>query len=280
MSGPSLRELSDRLEAARESGDHRSQAQVHTKMGKHFLSRNQYQEAARHYQKAVEIFEPFAMINHLARALTHLGVCQLMLNDPEGAIARLQSALDLIGEDQGSLQAAILGNLGLAYTRLNDYAKARCHHEKVLALGETLGDGRLQVQARTNLAEAALASGHTDQAFTTALQALERARQLDLSPSLIAINDLLGMISSRRDDLPSALDYHRRAAEIAEGEGDLHRQAIALANQALIWERLTELEKALQTMQRAQAIFRALHSDYQKKTRNDLQRIKNALETD
>ena len=55
--------------------------------------------------------------------------------------------------------------------------------------------------------------------------------------------------------------------------GDLLRQGIALANQALALEGLTELDQAYQLMVQAQEIFILLNSDYQVKIKKDLSRI-------
>ncbi len=89
------------------------------------------------------------------------------------------------------------------------------------------------------------------------------------------IYDLLGMISSRQGNLQTALGYHQKSLEYAQENGDILRQGIALANQALAQEGLTELDQAFRLMTQAQDIFTLLNSDYQEKTRKDLARIQN-----
>lgn len=276
-----IQQLNQQLAQARQQGDQAAEAQSHTRLGKHYLSRNQYQEARRHYRKAVDLFSQRNMVQHLARALNHLSVCQLMLRDPEGAAANLKRAQALLAEDQNSsLHSAVLGNLGLAYQHQGDYAKAAALHQQALDSGKKQADPQLEIQSRTNLAEAYLYAGRLNQAYQTALQALDQAQDHDAQPAMIALNDLLGMISSRRKDLPQAVRYHQQAAALAEETGDLHRQAIALANQALALEGLTELKRARQIMQQAHDIFQALQSNYRKKTQKDLQRINRGLESD
>ncbi|MFO8037301.1 MAG: tetratricopeptide repeat protein [Anaerolineales bacterium] len=280
MTSSRLRSLSQACQEAQESGDESKQAQAHAKLGKYFLSRNNYREASQHYQKSSQIYTELCMNRHLIRVLNHLGVCKTMLGHPGEAIEDLQRALNLQeeGEPNKHLQSAILGNLGLAYSRLSDYTKALKYHRSAFDLSEELQDPQLQLQAQINLADVLLHAGHADQAHNTALKALALAEEIDAKRSMISTLDLLGMISTRQGDLRTAIDYHAQAAQAAEEQGDLHRQGIALANKALALEGLTELQEAQKTMQKAQEIFTTLQSNYRKKTQQDLQRIKKGLE--
>ena len=94
------------------------------------------------------------------------------------------------------------------------------------------------------------------------------------------IYDLLGMISSRQGDLKTALEYHQQSLDSAQENGDLLRQGIALANQALAQEGLTEMDRAFKLMSQAQDIFILLNSDYQEKTSKDLERIQSSRSVD
>lgn len=280
MTSSTLRSLSQALQEAKENGDESGQAQAHADLGKYFLTRNNYREASQHYQTSSQIYTELGMKQHLIRVLNHLGVCKIMLGQPEEAIQDLQRALNLHeeGEPNKHLKSAILGNLGLAYSRLSDYTKALQFHRSAFDLSEDLQDPQLQLQAQVNVADVQLHAGHADQAHRTALKALALAKEIDAKRSMISVLDLLGMISTRRGDLRTAIDYHSQAAQAAEEIGDLQRQGIALANKALALEGLTELEEAQQTMQEAQEIFTTLQSNYRKKTQKDLQRIKKGLE--
>ena len=94
------------------------------------------------------------------------------------------------------------------------------------------------------------------------------------------IYDLLGMISSHQGDLKTALEYHQQSFESAHEDGDLLRQGIALANQALAQEGLTDMDHAYKLMSQARDIFILLNSDYQKKTSKDLERIQRSRSVD
>ncbi|NOQ39541.1 MAG: tetratricopeptide repeat protein, partial [Anaerolineales bacterium] len=176
-----------------------------------------------------------------------------------------------------TLRAAAGGNLGLAYSSLGDYTKAIKAHKAVLETAEGLQDQSMQLNALINLADSNLQNKNFQPALGFALVAFDIAKSLESLPSLVLIYDLLGMISSRQQDLKSAVDYHQQAYLTAKSLGDLQRQGIALANQGLALEGLTELNKALQVIEQAQEIFTMLKSDYLEKTSKDLERIKTAL---
>jgi len=185
----------------------------------------------------------------------------------------------LKGEDHPTLNAAIEGNIGLAYSDLKDYKSAAKSHKYVLETAEQIGDLSLKLNALVNLADSNLQDKQYQPALGFALVALDLAKAQDSNPSLVIIYDLLGMISSRQGDLKTALEYHQQSFDAAQNNGDLLRQGIALANQALAREGLTELDQAFQLMSQAQDIFILLNSDYQNKTSNDLVRIQQSRST-
>jgi len=147
----------------------------------------------------------------------------------------------------------------------------------VLETAEDLQDQSMQLNALINLADSNLQNKNFQSALGFALVAFDIAKSLESLPSQVLIYDLLGMISSRQQDLRSAVDYHQQAYLIAKSLGDLQRQGIALANQGLALEGLTELSEAFQVLEQAQEIFTLLKSDYLKKTNKDLERIKTSL---
>ena len=270
--------LKKELEEAREKGDLFLEAQTNAKIGKLLLERNIYKDAVHYYRRSAELFGEENRINHQSRSLNHLGICLVMLNQPEDAIKPLTTAQKLAEADGDiSLSASAGGNLGLAHSALGGYTKAIESHKSVLKNAERLQDRSLELTALINLADCYLQNKNYQSAQGFALVALDLAKSLDSLPSQILVYDLLGMISSRSQDLRSAVEYHQLAYQIASSQGDLHRQGIALANQGLALEGLTELEAAFQALKQAQEIFLLLNSDYLQKTNQDLERIKTAL---
>ena len=274
----SLETLLEEIQAAREAGDLFCEGQSNAKIGKLLLARNIYPDAVNYYQRAANLFEKAEKYNHQARTLNHLGICQVMMDQPQPALKSLHKAIELAeGEGDLSLCASASGNLGLAYSALDDYTKAVEAHKSVLNIARDLGDQYLELNALINLTDASLQNKNFQSGQGFALVAQSLAESLESTPSLVLIYDLLGMISSRQGDLRSAVEFHQQAFETANSLGDLQRQGIALANQGLALEGLTELNEAFQAMQGAQELFSRINSDYLEKTKIDLERIRKAL---
>ncbi|MEE8355752.1 MAG: tetratricopeptide repeat protein [Anaerolineales bacterium] len=273
-----IESLLDEIQTAQTTGDTFLEAQSNAKIGKLLLERNIYQDAVHYYQRAADLFGEENRINHQSRSLNHLGICLVMLNQPKQAIKPLTTAQKLAEADGDHfLSASAGGNLGLAYSALDDYAKAIESHKSVLENSERLQDRSLQLTALINLADCYLQNKNYQSAQGFALVALDLSKSLDSLPSQILVYDLLGMITSHSQDLRSAVEYHQQAYQIAASLGDLHRQGIALANQGLALEGLTELQAAFQAIEQAREIFLLLNSDYLQKTNQDLERIKTSL---
>jgi tetratricopeptide (TPR) repeat protein len=275
----SLEDLLEEILQAEKSGDSLRKAAACSKAGQLYLTRNHYTEAAHYYQESVRIYKQEICHELEARALNHLGVCQIMAGKPADASANLDRALGSLSETPDPvLSASIQGNLGLAYSALQDFDRAFLAHKAVMEIAETLGDDTLRLNALINLADCSLQGKKYRPAQGFALVALDLAKQLQPHPSIMIIYDLLGMISSRLGDLRSAVEYHQQSFQAAQDQGDLVRQGISLANQALALEGLTELERAQAALEEAQEIFTLLNSDYREKTQKDLQRIRKSID--
>ncbi|MCJ7733655.1 MAG: hypothetical protein MUP11_03810 [Anaerolineales bacterium] len=273
-----LESILDEIKNAKTLGATLVEGQACAKAGKIFLERNIYPEAAHYFQNAVLLFIAEKEINLQARALNHLAVCLVMSKQANQALEHLSRAKELLNtSNDPALLAAIEGNIGLAHSSLNDYTNAITAHKSVLESAEDLHDNSLMLNALINLADCNLQNKYFQPAQGFALVALDLAKKLDSPDALIIIYDLLGMIYSRQGDLKTALTYHQQAYQAAHSEGDLLRQGIALANQALSLERLTELTQAFALMEEADCIFSMLNSDYQEKTRRDMDRIQSGL---
>ena len=269
------------IQDAEANEDYRSGAEACSAAGKIFLERNIYQEAVHFFKKAVKFSIEGGDTVLQAQSLNQLGVCLVMSDQAEQAIKELASAKQMLKEeDHLTLLAAIEGNLGLAYSSLKDFQNAAKSHKSVMETARKVKDQPLELNALINLADSNLQDKKFQPALGFALVALDQAKELASKPSLVIIYDLLGMISARQGDLKTALEYHQKSFTTAQENGDLLRQGIALANQALALEGLTEIDQAYQLMTQAQEIFILLNSNYQEKTRKDLLRIQGSRSTD
>jgi len=276
-----LEKLIAEIQDAGSSGDSLLAADACSSAGKIFLERNIYPEAAHYFKAAAEHYSKTGKKIGQARSLNQLGVCLVMAGQIEEALDKLGTAKTCLkDEDQPTLSAAIEGNIGLAYSELKDYKNAAKSHKFVLETAEKIADPALKLNALINLADCNLQDKKYQPALGFALLALDLAKAQNSKPSLVIIYDLLGMISSRQGDLKTAADYHQKSYISAQENGDLLRQGISLANQALAQEGLTELDQAHQLMSQAQDIFILLNSDYKEKTKHDLRRIQTSRGAD
>ena len=266
------------IQGAELSGDDLLLAEACLKAGKLFLERNIHPEAIHYLRKAAELFADKGKPIQQAQSLNQLSVCLVFTNQAEIALLELAAAKKcLAGIDHPTLSAAIEGNIGLAYSELEDYRNAAKHHKIVHEAALAISDQSLALNALINLADCNFQDNKYQPALGFALVALDLAKSLESQSSLVIIYDLLGMISSRQGDLKTALDFHQQSLDLARGLGDLLRQGTALANQALAREGLLDLDLACRLMTEAQEIFILLNSDYQEKTRKDLSRIQQRL---
>jgi len=105
-----------------------------------------------------------------------LGRLELEANNLSRAIALFAQALDLAEAEQDRYQAAgLLGNLGGAYARQQDSAKALHFTEQARRLSEELGDQIGIARQSFNLALIRLSLGHVESARTLLKQSYEAA---------------------------------------------------------------------------------------------------------
>ncbi|HDN04948.1 MAG TPA: tetratricopeptide repeat protein [Chloroflexi bacterium] len=275
---PNIENTLIEIQDALDRGDYLKAGTACSNAGQIFLERNLYREAAEYYREARNHFAAAEEINLQARALNHLGICLVMEEEDDSALEILDEALRLLDQSpDGSLLAAIQGNMGLAYSNLQDHKNAIKAHKSVLEAAEESGDDHLRLNALINLADSNLQDKNYRSAQGFALVALDLAHKLSPHPGVVIIYDLLGMIASRQGNLKSAAEYHQQSFQAAHKHGDLLRQGIALANKGLALEGLTDLEGALEAMSQAEELFLLLNSDYLEKTRQDLERVRNGL---
>jgi tetratricopeptide (TPR) repeat protein len=273
-----LESILNEIQIAINMGDHLAAGTACSSAGQILLERNLYPEAATYYREASKYFADSDETTLQAKSLNHLGICLVMEEDADSALNILSEALALLGPSPDTnLLAAIQGNFGLAHSARGDYVNAIKSHKSVLETAEESGDDQLRLNALINLADVNLQDNNYQAAHGFALVALDLAKALESNPGLALIYDLLGMISSHQGNLKTAIEYHQRSHLVAQEIGDLHRQAIAIANKGLALERLTDMEEALAAMRQAEDLFVMLNSEYLDRTRRDIQRIQKGM---
>jgi len=140
--------------------------------------------------------------------------------DPVGAVAAAERALDLVGDEDGPWQAAMIHNqLSQLRMQLGDRAAASEHARAALPVMQRLGATDDEVQLRALLGLCALADGRIDDA---ALE-LERIERLDEQEAIfggLAVREIgRAELALARGDIPAGLRSYRQCATRMRGLG-------------------------------------------------------------
>lgn len=191
--------------------------------GARALSLLAYEEAARHYERALQALERQRPVDPARRCqlLLALGEAQRKAGDVQDAMASFQRAADLargLGSSEDLAQAA----LGFEETTwrpgLPGHAAVQLLREALVALGE--GDGRLKARALGSLARALAFTGAMDPAGAVEEQAVAMARRLG-DPATLAAT-LKGRFFSRLrpENIAARLAAASELLQLGEEVGD------------------------------------------------------------
>ena len=92
---PTLEQTLNDIQFALDQNDLVGAGTACSQAGQIFLERNLYQEAAGYYQEANQHFGAAGEDLLQSRALNHLGICLVMVENPHSALEVLQQALKL-----------------------------------------------------------------------------------------------------------------------------------------------------------------------------------------
>jgi len=191
--------------------------------------------------------------------LGNLGLAYKNLGDYAQAIDYHKQHL-AICEEIGDKQGKgnALGNLGLAYYALGDTPQAIDYHQQRLAIAEEIGDKQGKGNALGNLGIAYEHLGDTPQAIAYHQQALAISREIGDKRAEGSILGNLGLAYEKLGDRETALDYYRQALDVGRQIGDRHGIARHLYNMALLLNDLTRYAEAIRLLEESLNLFRAM----------------------
>jgi tetratricopeptide (TPR) repeat protein len=156
------------LEACREIEDCSKTTQALNSLGLAYYALENYKQAIEYYQQSLEIYEELGDFLEIARSLHHLGNAYSSLKEHQQAIEHYQQSLEIYREqgeklflqecyffsiehyqqsleiyqklNNRSLIAGYLQNLGLAYSKLEDYERTIEHYQQYLEIYRKLVD--------------------------------------------------------------------------------------------------------------------------------------------
>ena len=236
------------------TGDGRQQAEAWSTLADILPARNAYAEAIQAAETALAHFQEFGDVAGAARASVTLAVIAMEQGDVAGAVERYLSA-QALAEQCGYrlLEARIAANLANALCVLGRIGEALNQYEHSLAIGQSLGDVRLQSLIVINYASTHITFVGSDDAIAAQVQrALAWGEAAGDDLCVGQAWNILSMDAAYRGDLVRArelldrsaaafarVDYAyikaqalRAQAQLCQMEGD-HVQALELIRQAL-----------------------------------------------
>lgn len=237
---------SQRLALAEQRGDRQGQASSLAGIGNVYLSLGEYRRALAYHTHSLTIKEQLGDEQGQANSLGNLGLIYSHLDDYNKAIEYHSRSLALdekLGNQRG--QAQTIGNLGNVYCLLGEYDKAIEYHQRALKIAEQLGDRADQASTLGNLAVAYEQMGKYDQAMICNQQARSIFAQLDLTQSVVQVDQNIASVQQKAGWASTGDDDHARNADNedrceyltrrgrASRKGGDYQQAISYFEQAL-----------------------------------------------
>ena len=192
----------------------------------------------------------------LSQSLWRRGMAKEALPFAEEALALAEQ------EGNNNLTAKVLGNIGIVYMDLSEYASALEYYSRALALDEELGNKSGMARHTGNI-------GVVYQNLSEYAMALEyHTHALALNEELgnksgVAINTgNIGLVYQYVSEYAMALEYYIRALALAEELGDKHVVAINTGNIGSVYRNLSDYPRALEYYGKALTLFEEMGNKY------------------
>lgn len=194
-----------------------------------------------------------------AASLGNLGVAYLKLGNTRQAIGYCEQALAIAREiSDRSGESANLDNLGSAYRELEDARQAIGYHEQALAITREISNRRGEGIALSHLGSAYQELGDARQAIGYHEQALAIARELGDRRGECSNLSNLGGICGQLGDTRRAIDYSEQALAIRRELRDRHGAGNDLGNLGSACCQLGAVQSAIDYFEQALVVNREM----------------------
>ncbi|HEV2378103.1 MAG TPA: tetratricopeptide repeat protein [Streptosporangiaceae bacterium] len=251
------------IQAARNLGDQRGQANALTYLGDVQRLTGDYPGAARALEQALSIYRDLGDQRGQANALTELGDVRSLTGDYPDAAQALEQALDIyrdLGHRLG--QARALTRLGDVWRLTGDYPDAAQALKEALDIFRGLGERLGQARALNRRGVVWRLTGDYPRAAQAQEQALDIYR--DLGERLGQANALtaLGVVWRLTGDYPGAAQAQVQALDIYRDLGDRGGEAEVLNETGILHRVSGELAQAKECHQQALELARTIASSW------------------
>lgn len=237
---------------------------AHSRVGRLYRDTGRLDEASRHLEAALALFEDAADERGIASTVDDLGKLYWLRGDYQRALDSTQRALAMrrkIG-DRRSI-ALSLNNLGLVYQDSGQFKAALEAFEQALRIRREIGDLVGVSISLNNLGTVAQDQRDDDRALQLFLEAFEVAKETGDRNRIALVLTNLGETYNRLGDPDKAIHYLKQAEEIADDLGDMLGLAEAVRGLGKAHLARRDYTKARECTARAVDIFREMKSKVQ-----------------
>ena len=233
-----------------------------------------YAEARKLYTRSLEIAQELGDKRAISRSLHNLGNLAYGIGDYNEARKLYQQSLEIDQElDNKSDESIALISLGNMAIDAGNYAEARKLYKESLEIAKEFGDQIAMSMSLINLGRMARENGNYAEARKLYQQSLEIAKKLgDKNVMLKSLLDL-GILAQDADDCEAARKLYRQSLEIGRQLGEKERLASILGQYSRLEEKEGHLDKALELIKEAEALFLELKSPIASLARRDRERL-------
>ncbi|HEY9672014.1 MAG TPA: CHAT domain-containing tetratricopeptide repeat protein [Waterburya sp.] len=220
---------------------------------------SQFEAALQSWQQALTIYREIKDRLGEGQSLGNLGLAYHSLGDYAKAIEYQQKRLALARQIKDRLgEGKALGNLGSAYDALGDYAKAIDYHQQSLAIAKSIKNRLGEGASLGNLGNAYYHLGDYAKAIDYHQQSLAIKREIKDRLGQGTSLGNLGLAYYALGDYAKAIDYHQQSLAIAKGIKDRLGQGTSLGNLGLAYYSLGDYAKAIEYHQQSLVILREI----------------------
>jgi hypothetical protein len=212
----------DSLESILQSskGDKQKLANIYERMGNIFYANDDNQNALKHYQDALKIYEELNDTKGAAALYADLG--EMYLDQRNYAKALEYFRKTLANQEKNADQAGIAkATLKIAevYEQKGDIRSAREYNLKALEMVENLRDEKLIGNALSNLGDVFVKLGNYQDALQYTLRSLEIKRSSNDNAGMAHVLTTMGDIYTKMGQFDKASNYFQEGLQIAKKIG-------------------------------------------------------------
>ena len=237
-----------------ETNPHKLKADKFLEQGAEYIRKNQFELALEPLQKALVLYRKIKDRIGEGKTLGNLGLIYGGLREYAKAIKYHEEHLQIAREMRLETEWNILLDLGSAYASLGNYAKAIEYLQQSLIVAQKIKNTKAEGQVLGNLGLYYKNQGDYLKAIEYQQKCLQIARQIkDREMEVIALSNL-GNVYSLQKEHTKAIEYHQQSLQIWREIKQRQGEGKTLGNLGLAFQGQGNNSKALEYMQQSLAI--------------------------